>query len=185
MAACQPESPPPLAITLIAPSARPTSSLTDPLQRRGQEVYNLVCAHCHGYSLEGQLASTIDNTLALGMHLVPALSSQGHIWQHPDQLLERVIREGIASPLPQYPMPAFGEDLDDRDIRAVIAYVKLWWTADQRELQARLTDAWDARLRELGITGEIDPLPALTPETMPAQSMAVTPEASDTPESAD
>src|SRR5688500_2304071 len=106
-------TPEPLPITLIAPGQLPTSTFNDPVLRLGQEQYNLVCGHCHGYNGEGQLAATVQQTLDIGMHLVPAHDSTGHTWQHPDQLLFRVIVEGIQNPLDQFPMPGFGDGLSD------------------------------------------------------------------------
>src|SRR5690606_28070715 len=122
-------------ITLVAPEDVPTTTFTDPVLAQGEELYTLICAHCHGYEGEGQLESTIENTLALGMHTVPALNSSGHIWQHPDQLLIRVVQEGIQNPLDQFPMASFSPGLSEEEIRAILAYIKLWWTDEQRQHQ--------------------------------------------------
>jgi S-disulfanyl-L-cysteine oxidoreductase SoxD len=145
-------TPTPLPITLIAPQQLPTSVFNDPVLRLGQEQYNLVCGHCHGYNGEGQLASTVQNTRELGMNLVPAHDSSGHTWEHPDQLLFRVIAEGIQNPLDQFAMPGFGGGMTDEQITAVIEYMKLWWTPQQRAHQASLTREWARREQELGLT---------------------------------
>ncbi len=141
-------------ITRDAPQDAPTPEITDPVLRAGQAAYRLRCAHCHGQNGEGQLASTVPNTLNLGMHTVPAHDSSGHTWQHPDQLLIRVIREGIQNPLDQYMMPAFGSDLSDAEIAGLLAYIKLWWSDEQRETQAQRTQNWAATERELGISDD-------------------------------
>ena len=144
-------TPTPLPITLIAPGQLPTSTFNDPVLRLGQEQYNLVCGHCHGYNGEGQLASTIQNTRELGMNLVPPHDSSGHTWEHPDQLLFRVIKEGIQNPLDQFAMPAFG-GMTDEQINATIEYMKLWWTPQQRARQAALTQEWARREQALALT---------------------------------
>ncbi len=126
----------------------PPSNLTDPVLLEGKQHYDLLCAHCHGYTLGGQLPQTIQQTLDLGMITVPPHDSTGHTWQHPDQLLIRTIREGIQNPLAQYPMPAFGSALTDAQLNAILAYIKTYWTEEQRQYQQRLTDNWaqlDAR----------------------------------------
>ena len=116
----------------------------------GQTVYNLRCAHCHGYAGEGQLASTVPNTQQLGMHTVPPHDATGHTWQHPTQLLKQVILQGVQNPLNQYPMPPFTEVVTDEEIDQLVAFMQLWWTDEQREAQAQVTERREAQSRELG-----------------------------------
>jgi len=130
-------------ITLVAPEALPTSSLTDPVLLDGKANYDLYCAHCHGYSGEGQIAESLQVTLDLGMITVPPHDSTGHTWQHPDQLLLRVTREGVVNPLAQYPMPPFAGTLTDEQIMNIYAYIRLWWTDEQRAHQQRVTERWN------------------------------------------
>jgi mono/diheme cytochrome c family protein len=140
---------PAAAITLVAPNQLPTSQFTDPVLVLGEQQYNLVCAHCHGYEGQGQLAESIPQTESLGMHTVPAHNADSHVYQHPDQLLIRVIKEGVQNPLDHYPMPAFEGALTDEQINAIIAYMKTWWTEEQRAHQAEITQRWaelDAQL---------------------------------------
>src|SRR5689334_2903735 len=56
----------------------------DPLDR-GKWAYNTFCAHCHGYSGEGE-GPNVDTTLpdALGYMPVPRHDSKGHTWMHAD-----------------------------------------------------------------------------------------------------
>jgi mono/diheme cytochrome c family protein len=154
VAACNAEPPRRslLAITLAAPHSQPTPDLSNPVLAEGRAQYDLVCAHCHGYSLEGQLSDTVADTRALGMNTVPSPGSDGHFWQHPDQLLIRVIQEGIQNPLDQYPMAAFGDGLTEDQIRAILAYIKTSWTDEQRAYQAQLTVDWAQRMEELGLS---------------------------------
>lgn len=143
-----------LPITLVDPSDLPRSTLTDPFLIEGERNYNLMCAHCHGYDGEGQLPQTIQQTHDLGMNTVPPHNATGHTWQHPDQLLIRVIKEGVQNPLNQYPMAAYGGLIPDDTINAILAYIKLWWTDEQREHQRALTENWARIDRELGINPE-------------------------------
>ena len=143
-----------LAVSLAAPNTQPTADRNDPVIAEGRAQYDLVCAHCHGYNLEGQLVETLADTRALGMNTVPAPGPSGHFWQHPDQLLIRVIQEGIQNPLDQFPMAAFGADLTEDQIRAILAYIKTSWTDEQRDYQAQLTVDWAERLESLGLGDE-------------------------------
>ena len=44
-------------------------------------------------------------------------------------------------------MPAFKDQLTEEDVRAVLAYMKSWWTPEQRESQAKVTAEWDGGSR--------------------------------------
>lgn len=136
---------PTLEVMFVAPDAVPTSTFTNPVLLQGQRDYDLYCAHCHGYDGSGQLAEAIQDTLDLGMMIVPPHDATGHTWMHPTQLLIRVVREGVQNPLAHYPMPAFGDAFTDEQIEGMIAYMRRWWTPEQRRYQARLTWRWQER----------------------------------------
>lgn len=143
------------------PSAEPTpvidfSWLTEPPPditatpaHPGQQNYNAYCAHCHGRNGEGQLESTVANTLQLGMKTVPAHDATGHTWQHPDALLVQVILDGIDNPLNQYPMTGWGHVLDEQDALDIIDYMRQWWTPEQIAHQADVTQRWNSRHDDL------------------------------------
>jgi mono/diheme cytochrome c family protein len=99
----------------------------------------LRCAHCHGSAGAGQIAATVPNTQQLGLHIVPPQDATGHTWQHPSQLLRQVILNGIQNPLDHYPMPPFEGVITDEEIDQLIAYISLWWTDEQRQWQAQVT----------------------------------------------
>ena len=63
---------------------------------------------------------------------VPALDGSMHAWHHPDSQIAAMIRQG------GFMMPAVGPDWSDEHIEAVTAYIKEWWTPQQRVAQARL-----------------------------------------------
>lgn len=120
----------------------------------GERVYNLRCAHCHGYVGEGQLASTVPNTQQLGLHTVPPHNAVGHTWQHPSQVLRQVILNGIQNPLNHYPMPPFEGVVTDEEIDQLIAYMSLWWTEEQRVWQTQVTQRRSELDMEYGIADD-------------------------------
>lgn len=159
LAACQGEPPRPDS-AIIVPTESPQRELVinaNPALVVGKQQYDLRCGHCHGYAGEGQLERTIDNTLNLGMLTVPAHNATGHTWQHADDLLIKVIQEGVVNPLDQFPMPPFQDVMTLTEIKSVIRYMKLWWTDEQRAYQEKVTRYRKARLAELGTTVETIP----------------------------
>lgn len=140
LAGCQTSSEPP--VVAVRPTDSPERAAiiaADQNLVTGQTVYNLRCAHCHGYAGEGQLLSTVPNTEQLGLHTVPPHDATGHTWQHPSQLIELVVLNGIQNPLEHYPMPPFEGVVTETEIDQLIAYMSLWWTDDQRAWQAQVT----------------------------------------------
>jgi mono/diheme cytochrome c family protein len=136
------------SITLVAPEDVATSEFTDPVLRQGQVDYNTYCGHCHGYNGEGQIGDILQTARQQGMRPVPPHNADGNTWRYAEQLLVRVIKEGLPNPLDQFPMPPFAEVLTDEQIVGILAYIKLWWTDDQRafhqQVTANLQSVWDA-----------------------------------------
>ncbi len=140
LAGCQTSTEPP--IIAVRPTDSPERAAiiaADPNLQAGERVYNLRCAHCHGYAGEGQLASTVPNTQQLGLHTVPPHDATGHTWEHPSQLIRQVILNGIQNPLNHYQMGAFEGTVMDEEIEQLIAYMSIWWTDEQRAWQAQVT----------------------------------------------
>ena len=103
----------------------------------GAAVYGEHCASCHGEDLEGEpdwRRRKADGTLPAPPH-----DATGHTWHHSDDMLFRLVRDGpaaIAGSGYRSAMPAYAGILEDREIRAVLAYIKSRWPADIREAQA-------------------------------------------------
>ena len=100
----------------------------------GKQVYDRHCAACHGAKLEGQPDwRTRDPS---GRLPAPPHDASGHTWHHPDAVLFRLVKEGVAKAanLKDYPsaMPAYAGVLTDAEIVAVLSYIKANWPQDIR-----------------------------------------------------
>lgn len=109
------------------------------LVRLGRDVYDAQCASCHGAALEGEpdwRTRNPDGTLPAPPH-----DETGHTWHHPDQQLFDITKYGVEKFAPEgytSNMPAFQDVLSDREIIAVLAYIKSTWPPEVREAhQAR------------------------------------------------
>jgi mono/diheme cytochrome c family protein len=95
---------------------------------QGERVYAQHCAACHGARLEGQPDWKTRN--AQGRLPAPPHDETGHTWHHDDRVLFEVTKFGLARHAPpgyQSDMPAFEGTLDDKDIVAVLAFIKSRW----------------------------------------------------------
>ncbi len=101
--------------------SRPTSStpLDSAVLARGEELYQLTCATCHGIDGSGY-----GNTLR-----APALNGSEHSWHHPDEQIIGLLRQGGMQ------MPAVAATWSNDDVNAVLSYVKQWWSPQQRRAQ--------------------------------------------------
>ena len=105
----------------------------------GKTVYDENCAACHGLNLEGQpnwRSVKEDGTLPAPPH-----DDTGHTWHHSDQLLfdyTKLGGAGIAPPGFESGMPGFGDTLSDREIWAVLSYIKSRWSPKNQARQERL-----------------------------------------------
>lgn len=142
--ACRPESGPgPLFPTTTA--VPPVPTLAPAQVRLGETVYVQRCASCHGLRLEGQPDWKTQN--ADGSFRSPPHDDTGHTWHHGDAVLLEAVRLGGArlaemNVSATSPMPAFGDLLSEREITAVLDYIKSTWPDDIRLMQ------WEATLRE-------------------------------------
>lgn len=106
----------------------------------GEALYAEHCAACHGAALEGQpdwQRPNPDGTLPAPPH-----DASGHTWHHGDALLFSYVKHGGAATLEalgvggiRSAMPAFGDTLSDRDIAAILDYIKSQWPPRIRDIQ--------------------------------------------------
>lgn len=100
----------------------------------GERVYAAHCASCHGARLEGQ--PNWRERGPDGLLPAPPHDASGHTWHHPDELLFRITKHGVAraANLKDYPsaMPAYEGLLGDAEIVAVLSWIKAQWPAHIR-----------------------------------------------------
>ena len=98
------------------------------------------CASCHGARGEGQAEwKTLGPD---GRYPAPPHDTSGHTWHHGDGLLFQIVQQGGASlnvPGFQSGMPAFGDQLSDEEVRAVLVYLRTLWGPSERAFQAQVT----------------------------------------------
>jgi mono/diheme cytochrome c family protein len=120
-----------------AASPAPIANPADPeLVALGEQVYAQQCASCHGADLEGQ--PDWQRQLPDGGLPAPPHDASGHTWHHPDVLLFGITKFGGQALAPagfKSNMPAFADQLSDREIWAVLAFIKSRWPADIRAAQ--------------------------------------------------
>lgn len=128
LAGCDP-SPPATGIRLDTADAAVLS--------RGEALYRQHCASCHGARLEGQ--PNWRERDAAGRLPAPPHDATGHTWHHPDEVLFRITKHGVAKAanLQDYDsaMPAYEGVLADADIVAVLSWIKSQWPAPIRRQQ--------------------------------------------------
>ena len=135
-----------LAVPLMAPISLSAQSLLRPGDKdvvvRGAEIYAQQCASCHGKNLEGQ--PNWRSRMPTGRMPAPPHDESGHTWHHNDRLLFRLTKEGPAAVIGnnyQSDMKGYAETLSDRDIIAVLSYIKSKWPSHVRARHDRINDA--------------------------------------------
>ena len=109
----------------------------------GQKVYVAHCAACHGARLEGQ--PNWRERGPDGRLPAPPHDAGGHTWHHPDEVLFRITKLGVAKAanLKDYvsAMPAYEGVLSDAEIVAVLSWIKAQWPAHIRAKHDELNQA--------------------------------------------
>lgn len=113
------------------PSAATPASESATRVERGADLYVATCQACHG-----------DETGAGGIPEAPPHNADGHTWHHPDAQLIDWILNGK----PFTAMPGFGDELSRDDAQAILAYIKTWWTDQQRAEQADVSERYQEAL---------------------------------------
>lgn len=112
----------------------------------GQRLYAVHCAACHGRNLEGE--ANWRKPLPDGSLRAPPHDRTGHTWHHPDQVLFAYTKLGGAKLMRgavKSNMPGFEGTLSDREIAAILAFIKSRWPKEIRERQATMTEAYRKR----------------------------------------
>ncbi len=103
----------------------------------GKRTYSTHCASCHGAKLEGQ--ANWQERKPDGKLPAPPHDASGHTWHHPDRQLFDITKRGVSAIVPGYQsdMPAYGDVLSDREIWAVLTFIKSTWPPEVRNRQPR------------------------------------------------
>lgn len=107
----------------------------------GAPLYAQHCASCHGANLEGQ--PNWRSQLPTGGLPAPPHDETGHTWHHPDRQLFEITKFGGQALAPagfQSNMPAFGDRLSDRQIAAILAFIRSRWPQTIQDRQRRLSE---------------------------------------------
>jgi S-disulfanyl-L-cysteine oxidoreductase SoxD len=114
---------------------------------QGQRFYVAHCAACHGAQLEGQ--PNWRERGPDGRLPAPPHDASGHTWHHPDEMLIRITKEGVAkvAQLKDYvsAMPVYEGVLSDDEIVAVLSWIKSQWPADIRAKHDQINQQAQAR----------------------------------------
>lgn len=109
----------------------------------GQKVYAQHCAACHGAQLQGQPNWRIRD--AAGRLPAPPHDASGHTWHHPDEVLFRITKYGVAKAANlkdhDSAMPAYEGVLSDAEIVAVLSWIQSQWPANVRQAQREVDAA--------------------------------------------
>lgn len=105
----------------------------------GAALYGRSCARCHGEDMSGELgwvaketdlsAEEINRVTKTMDDVAPAHDASGRTSRHDDAALFAIIQKGPEAVLnkTQSRMPAFGGELPDDDIWAIVAFMKSQW----------------------------------------------------------
>jgi len=101
----------------------------------GAKVYATSCRPCHGGRHgKGSIGRAHSH------------NEMGHTWHHPDAQLKEWIING--KPGPGFSvMPGFNY-LREHDVEAILAFIKTWWTDEQRESQADISRRYDQAINK-------------------------------------
>ena len=101
----------------------------------GQNIYSENCASCHGAQLEGQ--KNWQKRDDEGYLPAPPHDESRHTWHHPDEYLFLMTKYGIEKIIGKKylnNMPAYEDILTDKEIIAVLSFIKSKWPNQIQEI---------------------------------------------------
>ena len=106
---------------------------------RGKIVYQNNCISCHMIDLAG--AENWKELDEDGHRKAPPLNGTGHTWHHDDKTLHAIIKYGLAKLVNNYKgkMIGFEDNLSDKEIDSLLAYIKSFWSEEEYEYQLNLS----------------------------------------------
>ncbi|MCW1967980.1 MAG: cytochrome c [Anaerolineae bacterium] len=136
-------TPPRQTVPIVTPVPVATASVPlPPLDvrqvSRGNQLYALHCATCHGAQLQGQPNWA---TPTVNVVLAPPLNDAGHAWDHSDAELRRSILRGSVGKdaAGNQFMPAFVDKLRMDEVEALLVFMKSTWNTQHRVRQLMLS----------------------------------------------
>ncbi len=109
----------------------------------GEILYEAYCAACHGGNLQGQ--PDWQSPGPDGRLPAPPHDETGHTWHHPDSVLFQYTKLGGREALALQDidfdsgMPGFADQLEDREIWEILAFIRSTWPERERAAQAART----------------------------------------------
>lgn len=92
----------------------------------GDTLFHQYCAACHGVKGVGEDPANLQGGWRKdGSRIAPALNGTAHSWHHEPELLYDYIKSGSVAP--DSPMPSYGDELGDAQIKAIIEYFQALW----------------------------------------------------------
>jgi S-disulfanyl-L-cysteine oxidoreductase SoxD len=132
--------------------------------QQGAQIYQAHCAACHGAQLQGQ--PNWQERDGNGLLPAPPHDASGHTWHHPDEVLFRIMKEGVGkvANIKDYrtAMPVYEGVLSDADIVAVLSWIKAQWPPELRERHDQI-NAQHRRTRTGGQRAEGEGMQATAP----------------------
>ena len=100
---------------------------------KGVQLYAANCQVCHG-----------DREAQGSTGRAPPHNDTGHTWHHPDAQLKDWVLNG------KFPgaMPPFRDALTEEQVDTILSYIKTWWTTEQRESQADISQRYQEALEK-------------------------------------
>ena len=105
----------------------------------GKKIYSQNCASCHGIELEGQKNWRTRNEE--GYLPAPPHDETGHTWHHSDEYLFLMTKLGIEKLIGKKylnNMPAYEEILSDKEIIAVLSFIKSTWSDRIKDIHDKI-----------------------------------------------
>lgn len=106
----------------------------------GAMVYATHCSSCHGAKREGQ--PNWKDEPAPEKRAAPPLDDSGEAWRYKDRQLFTIVKNGYvppyAKPGRQSDMPGFRDRLSNKDIHAVLDYIRASWSEETKKKRAEL-----------------------------------------------
>ena len=105
----------------------------------GKIAYQNNCISCHMIDLAGTKNwKGVDED---GHRKAPPLNGTGHTWHHDDKILHSIIKYGLSKLVKNYEgkMIGFEENLSNKDIDSILAYIKSYWPKDKYKHQINLS----------------------------------------------